>query len=221
MTFTSETKDMLGRVPCERLKPIYERHEVEPSKGSNALVDEIRLDGSNTFASIFRGWEGVDYGEVVGDVAKQLGLTPGGRGARDLEVGILEIIIQKYLENAAPEERENITKILEQAGGDFNRRGADFAKAAFRVGTLALLIRRVGAKVVGQIVRKIMLRIAGRQAAKEAGKRVAQLAGMAIPVLDAVMIVWTVVDIAGPAFRKTVPTAIEIALLRLEYGEER
>jgi uncharacterized protein YaaW (UPF0174 family) len=35
------------------------------------------------------------------------------------------------------------------------------------------------------------------------------------------MIVWTVVDIAGPAFRKTVPTAIEIALLRLEYGEER
>jgi uncharacterized protein YaaW (UPF0174 family) len=39
-------------------------------------------------------------------------------------------------------------------------------------------------------------------------------------VLNVIMVGWTVVDIAGPAFRKTVPTVIEIALLRLEYGSE-
>lgn len=33
------------------------------------------------------------------------------------------------------------------------------------------------------------------------------------------MVGWTIVDLAGPAFRRTVPTAIDIAVLRLEFGE--
>lgn len=221
MNFTYETKILLGRVPKDRTKPIYQRHDVEKSKGVDGLIDEICLDGANTIASIFRGWEGVDYGEIVGDVAEQLGIDTGKRSPRKLELAILEVIIQKYLENASPEEREKIAEVLGKAGADFERFGAAAAKGAFAAGALALLIKEIGQKVVAQVVGKIMLRIAGRQAAKEAGKRAAQFAGLAIPVLNVVMIGWTIVDIAGPAFRKTVPTVIEIALLRLEYESEK
>jgi uncharacterized protein YaaW (UPF0174 family) len=220
MSFTSETREMLRRAPGEQLAPIYERHDVPVGGGPKALVEEICLDGANTIASIFRGWEGVEYGEIVSDVAEQLGIEPAGRSPKELELAILEFIIKRYLENASPEERENLADVLKKAGADFKEVGAAVARGALAAGTLALLIRQVGRKVVAQVIGKIMLRIAGRQAAKEAGKRAAQLAGMAIPLLNIVMIGWTVVDIAGPAFRKTVPTVIEFALLRLEYGEE-
>lgn len=220
MSFTSETKAMLGRVPAERLEPIYLRHEVAPSQGPQALLDEVCLDGANTIASIFRGWDGVEYDEVVRDVADQLNVEASHSEPRELEVEIIAFVVQKYLAGATPEQREQVADVLRSAGADFNRMKADILKGAFAAGTLALLIRQVGQKVVAQVVGKIMLRIAGRQAAKEASKRAAQLAGMAIPLLNVVMIGWTVVDIAGPAFRKTVPTVIEVALLRLEYGEE-
>jgi len=220
MSFTTETSDVLRRTPKERLAPIYERHEVEAGKGAKALLDEICLDGANTLASILRGWEGVDYGEIVTDVADQLEVPTAGRSPLELERAIVEVIINKYLQNASPSEREDLAKVLKQAGADFSRMAAEIAGGVLSAGALALLIRQVGQKVVAQVVSKILLRIAGRQVAKEAGKRAAQLAGLAIPLLNIVMIGWTVLDMAGPAFRKTVPTVIEIALLRMEYEEE-
>jgi uncharacterized protein YaaW (UPF0174 family) len=220
MSFSIDTRKVLGRVPADRLAPIYERHDIAPSQGPKALLDEICLDGSNTIASMLRGWEGVRYEEIVGDVAEQLGLAPGEKKPREIELQILEFIIQKYLANATPEERENLSDVLKQAGADFNRMGAEIRNGVLTAGTLALLIRAVGQKVVAEAVGKVFLRIVSRQAAREAGKRAAAIAGFAIPLLNVVMIGWTVIDIAGPAFRKTVPTVIEIALLRMEHGEE-
>jgi uncharacterized protein YaaW (UPF0174 family) len=34
------------------------------------------------------------------------------------------------------------------------------------------------------------------------------------------MVGWTIRDIAGPAFRKSVPSVLEIALLRMEYSPQ-
>src|SRR5262245_57664764 len=104
--------DLFCKVPKERVRPIYERHGVEPSHGFCELVDEIRLDGSNTFASMFRGFEGVSYLEVVHDVARKIGV----KGVQDsdhetaVEIRALEHIVRKYLEQASPEERERIAE---------------------------------------------------------------------------------------------------------------
>jgi uncharacterized protein YaaW (UPF0174 family) len=219
MSFTTDTLKVLRKAPPESLLPIYERHGIDPSEKEKALLEDVCLDGANSIASIFRGWEGVDYDEIVTDVAEELGIQALDRTPRQLELAILEFIISKYLENATPEERSDIAAILKKAGGEFNDRG-EILKGIFAKGALALLIRSVGEKVVGQVVGKIMIKIGGRQVAKQAGKQAARMAGMAIPVLNVIMVGWTVVDIAGPAFRKTVPTVIEIALLRLEYGSE-
>jgi uncharacterized protein YaaW (UPF0174 family) len=219
MSFTTDTLKVLRKAPPESLLPIYERHGIDPSEKEKALLEDVCLDGANSIASIFRGWEGVDYDEIVTDVAEELGIQALDRTPRQLELAILEFIISKYLENATPEERSDIAALLKKAGGEFNDRG-EILKGIFAKGALALLIRSVGEKVVGQVVGKIMIKIGGRQVAKQAGKQAARMAGMAIPVLNVIMVGWTVVDIAGPAFRKTVPTVIEIALLRLEYGSE-
>jgi uncharacterized protein YaaW (UPF0174 family) len=44
------------------------------------------------------------------------------------------------------------------------------------------------------------------------------VASYAIPLLNVVMVGWVLSDIAGPAFRKTVPTVVEVALLRMEFS---
>ena len=64
-------------VPTDRLKPIYDRHGIEPSNAGD-LVNEICLDGSNTIASLLRGWGPVSYLEVVQDVA-EISVATGNR----------------------------------------------------------------------------------------------------------------------------------------------
>ena len=51
-----------------------------------------------------------------------------------------------------------------------------------------------------------------------AAKKSAQLAGYAVPGLNIFMGLLTLNDIAGPAYRKTVPTVIELALLRMLHS---
>ena len=42
---------------------------------------------------------------------------------------------------------------------------------------------------------------------------------LAIPVVNVAMTAGLAVSVAGPAYRKTVPTVLDVALLRLEYGD--
>ena len=207
---------LFGDVPKERLKPLFDRHGVEPSEGMRELVDEIRLDGSNTIASLFRGREGVPYLEIVRDVAEKMKVDYDENQAEDvIEYAILGKVIQEFLEKASPEERKEVDKVLDKAGKKYR----DQIWGGLSTGALAVLINTVGKKIIARVVQKIVVGIAARQGAKEAGKRVFQAAGYAVPLLNVAMIAWTVIDIAGPAFRKTAPTIIEIALLRLEFGK--
>jgi uncharacterized protein YaaW (UPF0174 family) len=207
---------LLGNAPKVRLQSLYNRHSVDPADGIEELVEEICLDGSNTIASLIRGIQGVPYLEIAHDVANKLAVKYNENQKEDaIEYNILGKMLQEFLKNASPEQRAEVDKILDEVG----RKYKDKIWKGMSKGALALLINTVGKKVVARVVQRIVVGIAVRQGAKEAGKRAAQFAGYAVPFLNVVMIAWTMVDIAGPAFRKTVPTVIEIALLRLEFGE--
>ena len=204
-----------------RLETLFVRHGVEPRKGIRRLCDEIRLDGSNTLASIFRVREGVAYLEMVRDVADQMKVPyEFSEDETEIEYAILGNVLKQFVEHATGEQREGIEEVLKAAGNEFSNLSRDLIRSGLAAGTLALLIKEVGAKIVAKIIRDIVVKLATRQAAKEAGKRAAQVAGYAIPLLNVALVAWTIVDIAGPAYRKTVPTVIEIALLRLEAVEK-
>lgn len=195
----------------DELEALYERHDVDPEVSNKSgrvkmLVEAIRLDGSNSFASFFRG-EGVAYAEVVRNVASKLGVEYGERTSlRVVESRIIDAVIETYVENAPPEEREETIEILRQAGVDYrNLKGPAFKAALAAAGTLAKK----------QIATKITTMLAARQA----GKYAATAAGYAIPVINLLLAAWTIADIAGPAYRKIVPTVIEISMLKLQNGE--
>ena len=216
-TSNKRLKKLFSQIPEEKMFPIYERHGIEPQEGPNDLVDEIRLDGSNTITSLFRGWEGVDYDEIVRDVASKMDVPYADtEDERKIETRLLEKLIEKYLKNASPEERENVKEILGEAGEEYMGNPRHLLEG----GLLGFLISNVGRQVTAQIVERIVLYIMARQGVKQAGKAAAQIAGFAVPILNIVLATWTVIDVAGPAFRKTVPTVLEVALYRLQYETE-
>lgn len=216
MSATEDLTRLLMRVPNDALRTLHERHGVSPSDGHRALVKEICLDGSNTIASLFRGMEGVEYDEVVRDVAEALGVKTGG-GVEALESHILEHVLNSYLKNASESERADIERILDEASNAAGWRAA--TNHGSRV-AIAALINLVGQQVVVGLVKRVILQVIAKQSAREAGKMAARTIGYAVPLLNVALLGWTAVDVAGPALRKTIPTVIEIALLRMEYGED-
>lgn len=217
---------LLSSLPAEHpgLKAIFDRHGIAPWEGQAALVKEITRDGSNTIVSILMGQAESTYIDIVKSVAGKLRIEC--KSIEDeilIERRCLESVLNRYLTTAPDEERTHIMRIIDDTGEEFHieELSRKLKSGALKLGTLTLLIRQIGARATAQIVKKIVGRIIGRQVAREASKRAAQMAGFAIPLLNIVMIGWTVWDLAGPAYRKTIPTVLEIALLRMEFESER
>lgn len=181
----------------QRLKPLLERHGLPAGTGPAELLHELRQDGSNTLLLPFRP-EGVHYGEIVRDVARSIGATVGA-DLQATEDAVVATIIEKYIESCSPEERAAFDQAIDGLGGDA-------AKSAGR---------RAGGKAVSAMVLAAVARFGAKTVLKEILKR---LPSLAVPGLGWLMAAWTVLDVAGPAMRKTIPTVFEIALLRMEFG---
>jgi uncharacterized protein YaaW (UPF0174 family) len=197
-----------------RLDVIYARHGIAPAEGPERLVEEIRRDGSHTLVSLFRGREGVHYDEIVRDVSEKLNVLPAnGEDERALDARCLYALIQKSARAISEKDGESTKSwrpseraLLESLVGD-----AVDEQEAKRILTQA------GPKVVAGIVANI----AAVTAIRAGVVRAAGLAGFAIPFINIALGVWTIADLMGPAYRKTVPTVLENALLRLELGGAR
>lgn len=185
------------------------------------LVREIRADGSHTIFNIF-GRAPVNYSEVAYDVADKLGAKIPYEQKDDeikSEEAALQKVIQKYIDGLSEEERrklyDTMTKDLGEmvagkaqyiAGG-----GAEFFAALAMVG-------RIAGK---NVVRQFLVDFVGAQAAWNiAGQIGGRLAGFIIPELNVLLAGWLLIDLGGPAYRKTVPTVVEIASIRLQDGME-
>ena len=202
------------------LATLCKRHGIASWEGRATLVREITRDGSNTIVSLLMGQPENSYLDVVRSVAVKLKVNAGhGDDETPIERKCLESVINRYLQTAPEEERQSIMRIIIETGDEFHvdEWSRRLKSGALRLGTLTLLIRQIGARATAQIVNRIVSGIVSRQVAKEASRRAAGLAGFAVPLLNIAMIGWTVWDLAGPAYRKTIPTVLEIALLRLEH----
>lgn len=194
---------LVREVEPGRLEPLYERHGMDEEDDTiEELVEEICLDGANTIASIFRGWEGVAYDEVVRDAAKALKVKVAKRDSHvTVERKILDHLFEDYFKQK-PEEREKLLKLTRAHGIEQSLWSAGGSG-------LSVLVSTIGQEAVKQVIKQVLRSIAGASAAR--------IASFAVPILGAAVSIWTAADLAGPAFRKTLPTVIDIALLRVEF----
>lgn len=180
---------------------------------AEAIADRLRRMGSNDFATLVRG-SGVEYAEVVLDVADKLGAKEAGKDKtiEDNEAAILRKLFADALDKMSDAERRQLFSTM-------GIKERDIPLGATGTILVQLLLKNFG----GFATYRISLIVANMVARALLGSGLSFATNIAItrtvgtllgPVGWAATAAWLVVDLAGPAYRATVPAVVHVAMLR-------
>lgn len=180
---------------------------------ARAIAQRTRTMGSNDFATLFRGGTGVAYEEVVIDVGEKIKAdVSADKNVEANEEAILWKMFADSLEKMSETERRELFSSL------------GFKEYDLPVGATATIIAQQLARQYGGFaVYKASLTVANMVARALLGRGLAFATNTALtrtigaalgPIGWIASGVWLAVDIAGPAYRATVPAVIHIAQLR-------
>jgi uncharacterized protein YaaW (UPF0174 family) len=197
----------------------YKQYYPDHQKYWQLVAAEIQCFGANTFVTMLRGGEGVEYKEVLTDVCDKVKVNYSkDSSVEKIENNLLMKILTDALEKMSPQE----LKELAQASGVDNTNNitsetmVGIFQTIFRVGgfksyQLTLII--VNAVLKALIGRGLSL--AGNAALT---RTMAILTG---PIGWVITGLWTALDIAGAAYRVTIPAVIQVAVLRQKHLYEK
>lgn len=199
----------------------YKKHYPDHQQYWKDIAEEIQCFGGNTLMNAIRG-EGVLYKEILCDVCDKLKVNYRKDSATEkIEENLLMKILVDALDKMSPEDINNLAK---EMGIDEIDAVAGFNKQAL-VTAFQTIFRMGGFKsyqltliIVNAVFKAIFgrgLTIAGNAALT---KMLSILTG---PIGWGITAVWTAIDIAGPAFRVTIPAVIQVAYLRKLAQYER
>lgn len=189
--------------------PIYDG---DHSRYAEDIAAEIQKFGGNTIINFFRGGKGVPYAEVLRDVADKLDVNYNeGADAATIESQIQIKVLEKAYEKMTEEERRDL---LDAVGAD-HKGGIPAVlpvmaiQAAIRLGGFAAY--QMALIVANAVARQVLGH--GLRLAANAGitRAMGILAG---PIGWAITIIWTLLDVSGPAYRVTIPCVLQIAYMR-------
>ena len=175
------------------------------------IAEELQLYGGNTFMNILRWGRGVEYKEILTDVCDKLNVNYNKNSSVEvIEYNLLQKILLDSLEKMSGEQLKTLMD-------EMNIPNQGFGKQAF-IAALQFAIKRGGfsaykmAVIVANAVSKALL---GRGLALASNAALTRyLSIFAGPIGWAVTAIWTAIDIAGPAYRVTIPSVIQIAYMR-------
>ncbi len=177
------------------------------------IATYTREMGSNDIARLFRGGEGVHYEEIVLDVGEKLKANVDK--ANSVEINEKQILLKMFedaLERMTDDEKRAIFRSMGMSEGDIplGAIGAVFIQNLLREfgGFYIYQVTLIVANMVSRALLGAGLNFATNAAIT---RTVGALLG---PIGWIATGFWLIIDLAGPAFRKTVPAVIHVALLR-------
>lgn len=194
--------------PSEAYKKYYP-HDLP--KMWEEIVDELQHFGGNTFMNMLRG-NGVPYREILCDVASKLKVNFNPKSPVDIiERNILSKLVMDSVEKLSEAE---LKEMIDELG----IKNYDAGRSAMMM-ALQIAIKQSGfmaykiAVIVANQVAKILL---GRGLAFAANATLTRsIAIFAGPIGWIISVAWALIDIAGTAYRVTIPAVIQIAYMRL------
>lgn len=182
------------------------------------IAEEIQYWGANSIISLIRK-NGVLYQEIVSDVAKKVKANIDGLSSiEEKENAILLKLFSDSLERMNEKERMALIKEMNLVSPkDFSTEAITLAcQVLFKVGGVQSfqLTALISNAVANAVMGKAMV-LAGNAAL---ARGVAFLTG---PVGLGITALWTAFDLAGPAYRVTIPTVVQIAFLRQTYNSRK
>lgn len=194
---------------------LYKRYAPDHNKYWEDIAGEIQCFGANTFATLFRRGKGVKYNEVLADVCDKLKVNYNKNSSTEMiENNLLLKILQDALEKMTPEDIKSLGKEL----GINNTTSLDKQATLAACQTIFKMGGFKSYQLTLIIANAIMKALFGRGLTLVANSTLTRI--MAIltgPIGWAITALWTMIDIAGPAYRVTIPAVIQVAYLRKKY----
>ncbi len=188
----------------------------------NEIAEELLSFGGNTFRNIIRGG-GPSYRTVLTDVCKKMKVNFNKRASIEtIERNLLEKILLSSLDQMTKEQMKALLEELDIPTQSFGKQAMTAAlQAAIKKG--GFMSYKIAVVVANAISRFLLGRGLSISANAALTRSICVFAG---PIGWAVTAVWTILDIAGPAYRVTIPAVIQVAYMRakmqyklLEQGE--
>ena len=194
------------------LSDSYKKHYPYHSLYREEIAAEIQCFGGNTFANMFRGGKGVLYKEVLCDVCDKMKVNYNKNSPVErIENGLISKVLEDSLEKMSPDE---IRRLATELG---IKNTQNITKQVL-LGSFQTIFRAGGFKsyqLTVIVVNAVLKALIGRGlsfAGNAAATRVfAVLSG---PIGWVITGLWTAFDIAGAAYRVTIPAVIQVAALR-------
>ncbi len=209
---------LLKQVTCSLTgKDAYKAHQPDHSQYVDLIAADFREFGGNSMVNPFRG-EGPKYREIVCDVADKVKAPYSS----DYEVARIEdAIVEKVLKQAIEKmSEEELSELIEEMGRE-NSEALKAVQGPAAAAAIIAVFRAGGFKsyqitlIVVNAIWKVLfghgLKLAGNAAL---AKYLGILAG---PIGWAITGIWTALDVAGPAYRVTIPGVLYVAMLRKKY----
>ncbi|MFV2029650.1 YaaW family protein [Neisseria sp. S1] len=179
------------------------------------MAAEIQCFGANTFATIFRGGKGVLYREVLTDVCDKLKVNYHEKSSVErIELALLSKILEDALNKMTQEQLKEIASELGVNNVEMMSKGA--------LAAVIIKIFNFGGFYSYQltviIVNAILKALIGRGLSILGNTILVRILSIITgPIGLVVTGIWTAVDIAGAAYRVTIPAVIAVAALRQKH----
>ncbi|VEJ09457.1 DUF3944 domain-containing protein [Actinobacillus delphinicola] len=196
----------------------YRRYGSDYTQYWRRIAEELQLFGGNSFFNFFRGSSGVLYNEILCDVCDKMKVNYNKNSeTTKIEQNLLMTVLEKALDDMTREEQEELAVSI--GIKDFGRVNASVLTAAF------LKLFNMGGfksyQITLLVVNAIWKAIFGRGLTLVANTTITRVASILTgPIGWAVTGIWTAIDIAGPAYRVTIPSVLMVILLRQTYLNE-
>lgn len=183
----------------------------EMQKMYKVLWEELQKFGGNTFVNIFRGG-GPSYREILTDVCEKMDVNFNSSSSVDvIELNLLQKIMIDSLDKM---DAESLMELLKGTKNPNVTGGKQAMVAALMVaiktgGFASYTIAVTVANAVAKFVLGRGLSIAGNAGLT---RTISIFAG---PIGWILTVVWTAIDIAGPAYRVTIPACVQVAYMRI------
>lgn len=192
------------------LTDAYKRYYPNHKMYWKEIAEEIQKFGGNTFVNFFRG-TGVCYREVLIDACDKMNVNYNIDSSTDiieqnLMLKILEDSIDKMddasLKNLVSEMNLNVTNINKQA----------------IIAAIQILIKSGGFysyQILVIIANAVAKQVLGHGLKLATNATLTKMMSIFVgPIGWIITAIWTALDIAGPAFRITIPVCVQIAYMR-------
>lgn len=194
----------------------YKKFAPDHKKYSKIIETEISRFGGNSFLNFFRN-VGPKYYVIVKDVADRLEVKyQGTPKIEDLELGIILNVLGTAWQKMEKSKKQEFIDDLGLSGSLLKS-----IPSSLPFATLSTVIATSGyAAYVATltVANAISTQLIGRCLSFALNTGIARVvSAFAGPLAWFITGVWTTIDIAGPAYRVTIPCVVHISLLRQKY----